>query len=56
MSEASRGGIERKLGRVAVAAEVAEDDLLKGRLQLGEHACGGGVGEMSVTGEDALFD
>ena len=28
---------------------------LKGRLQLGQDARGGGVGKMSVAGEDALF-
>ena len=54
--EASRNAIERKLGRVAVPTEVADDDLLKWRLQLGEDARRGGVGEMSVAGEYALFD
>ena len=54
--EASRNAIERKLGRVAVPTEVADDDLLKWRLQLGEDARRGGVGEMSVAGENALFD
>ena len=54
--EGPRNGIERELGRVAVPAEVAKDDMLKRRLQLGEDARRGGVGEMSVAGEDALFD
>jgi hypothetical protein len=54
--EGPRNGIERELGRVAVPTEVADDDLLKRRLQLGEDARRGGVGEMSVAGEYALFD
>lgn len=54
--EALRNAIERKLGRVTVPAEVSDDDLLKRRLQLGEDARRGGVGEMPVAGENALFD
>ena len=54
-SDGLRGRIERELWRVAIAAEVAKDDSLKGRLQLGQHARGGGVGKVSMTGEDALL-
>ena len=50
-----RDRIERELWRVAIAAEVAKDDTLKGRFQLGQDARGGGVGKMSMAGEDPLL-
>jgi hypothetical protein len=34
---------------------MANDNLLKGRIELREHAGGGCIREMAMSGEDALF-
>ena len=50
-------GFDGQLGGVAVAAEVSEDDAAQRRgAGAGGEVGGGVVGEVSVRGEDALFD
>ena len=44
------------MGRVTIAAEMTENNMLEWSLKLGEDASGGGVRKMSVPREDTLFN
>ena len=53
--EASGDVVHGEPRGIAVAAQVTENDVFKRGIQLRQHLCGGGIGEMTVPGENALF-